>query len=61
MKVTITIDTDNAAFDGDWGRSTEVARILRDLAGTVETRGTVNVPAAILDVNGNRCGTYRIR
>ena len=49
MRYTITIDTDNAAFD-DPG---EFARILRTLARRCE-EGPIT--GSILDVNGNRVG-----
>jgi|APSaa5957512535_1039671.scaffolds.fasta_scaffold99102_4 hypothetical protein len=50
--ITITLNTDNDAFAG-YGEK-QVARILRDLADSVE----VGIPADYLyDINGNRCGT----
>lgn len=44
MRVTITIDTDNAAFEDSLGY--EVARVLRKLADTF------NAHSALLDVDG---------
>ena len=48
MNLSITINTDNAAFDND--ESTEVVRILRHLANTIESAG------GLRDVNGNTVG-----
>jgi len=51
MKLTIAIDTDNAAFDDP----AELPRVLRVLAELIELRG--NSPRRVLrDVNGNKCG-----
>ena len=55
--ITITIDTNNAAFDGN--PSIEVARLLRKLAGMVEDSYDFSgsIPRLFLrDVNGNTCG-----
>lgn len=51
MKFTVKIDCDNAAFGFQEG--VEVARILRDLADSVEDGGNW---FPLLDVNGNRVG-----
>lgn len=54
--ITITIHTEGAAFDEP---ATEVARILRDLAGTFARHG---LPGEKLrDLNGNTCGSVTIR
>ena len=55
--LTITIDTGNAAFhddDGNDAPGSEVARILRKLAGRIESDHLCDLP--IYDANGNRCG-----
>ncbi len=52
MAFSITIKTDNAAFEGDAGP--EVARILREIAGRIEN-GDTRVPCR--DINGNLVGT----
>lgn len=63
-KFTLTINTDNAAFDAeaddahqtehDNARNAEVARILRYAADRVEY-GTIG---PLRDVNGNTVGSY---
>ena len=50
----LTIDTDNAAFEGDW--SGEVVRIMRDLADRME-RNTIG-SKFVRDVNGNTVGCW---
>lgn len=59
MTVTVTIRTDNAAFDGA-DLAPEVARILRRLADTV-TRELTRDPddgfsVCLRDINGNKVG-----
>ena len=57
--ITITIKTDNAAFQ-DGNRAAEVARILRTLATkVVDVRGGC-APAHVYDVNGNNVGDVRL-
>jgi hypothetical protein len=53
---TITIECNNAAFDGD-ACGEEVARILRELASDLDG-GDVEDDATffLFDLNGNRCG-----
>lgn len=53
MKLTISIDCDNAAFE-DSGPENELARILRDLAARLERDG-MN-PVTLRDINGNTVG-----
>jgi hypothetical protein len=53
--VKIHMKTDNAAFE-DEGKATEIARILRELAGRIESEG-INY-ALLRDVNGNRVGHF---
>ncbi len=49
------IDCSNAAFDED--ASAELARILREWSDKIA--GGV-VEGAAMDINGNRCGVFRI-
>lgn len=57
MKITIQIDTDNAAFDV--APMEEVAAILADAVDHLES-----IPAHsevnLYDTNGNRCGFVRV-
>ena len=57
MKLTITIDMDNAAFDGLGGWNLEAARILRVLAGRIEDNEDPGHPR---DINGNTVGTVEL-
>ena len=56
MKATITINMDNAAFDGR--PATELSRILRKLAKRIEEEGPDYVP--MMDENGNKVGEFNI-
>ena len=59
MKVTISIDMDNAAFDED--RDMELARELYQLATNLETFGLEQASEQpILDINGNRVGSFKL-
>lgn len=51
MKLTITINCGNAAFDPE--PEFEVARILRDLADRIDSHG-INAVSFIRNVNGNQ-------
>ena len=53
MRLTITINTDNVAFEDN--RDAEIARILRRAADTIE-RGDADYPETLRDFNGNRVG-----
>lgn len=56
-RVTITLETGNAAFED--APATEIARILRDLADLIESgMGTDETP--LRDINGNRVGVCTI-
>ena len=58
MKVTVTIETDNAAFDDN---PAETSRILRKLSAAL--LDCPPVPGAgwpLFDVNGNRVGAYKV-
>lgn len=53
MKITITINTDNAAFSN--GRDEEVSRILKELGTKIQHVGVENV-TTVRDFNGNKVG-----
>jgi len=55
-KITIVIETGNAAFDDS--PATEVGRILKDLADKFQYSGVVI--GTLRDINGNRVGTVNI-
>lgn len=57
MKLTLEIDSDNAAFqDGNAG--SETARILRKVAAQLEDwPGANEFTIGLRDVNGNKCGS----
>lgn len=52
---TLTIRTENAAFDDGEGGRQEIARLLRLAADALE-RGTWGAP--LRDYNGNQCGRF---
>ena len=65
MKWTIEISDDNAAFDDS--PATELARILITLSHRVLQEGTLlpllhpsSLEGAILDFNGNTCGSVTV-
>ena len=56
--LTVSIETDNAAFDDDAeGACTESARILRVIAGALEA-GALSGKAR--DINGNTVGNWEL-
>lgn len=55
-KVTIVIETTNAAFED--APSNEVARILKELASRF---GSGIVPETLRDFNGNKVGTVKVK
>lgn len=57
MRFTLTLECNGAAFDGARGRELETARILRELAHTLEHLGT-DAGTRIRDVNGNTVGRF---
>jgi hypothetical protein len=58
--ITITIATDNAAFE-DANLEPEVARILKRLANTIAEQGLDRADGLVLrDLNGNRVGSLEI-
>jgi hypothetical protein len=56
MDAKITVNMDNAAFEGS--PATELARILRKLAKRIEDTGCDYAP--IMDENGNKVGELNI-
>lgn len=52
----VQIDTDNDAFAGNGEQG--VARLLRNVAERVEDG---QLDGVILDINGNRCGSFDLR
>ncbi len=55
MEFTLTINTDNAAFEGD-NAATEIARVLNYLANQLEIGRGIISPMPLFDTNGNRVG-----
>jgi hypothetical protein len=63
MAFTLSIDTDNAAFDGD--PSPEVARLLRVVADTLDYNDSGAGPllsdgGKLYDINGNAVGRWEL-
>lgn len=59
MKLTITIDLDNAAFAD--GGAEEVVRILASVAERIpDPLSSTGGPLNLHDYNGNHCGTAEI-
>ena len=61
MKVRITINTDNAAFEGD-GAFFEIHRILDQVKGALLSAcpsDSMQVDFPLRDINGNRVGNLR--
>ncbi len=56
MKVQISINTDNAAFDEFNG--IEIARILHELAEGLDGSDVNNAIYPLYDVNGNKVGRF---
>lgn len=61
-RITITIETGNAAFEDSPGA--ETSRLLRLIADRIERDGdccvTVNDEQTLFDLNGNRVGTLKV-
>jgi hypothetical protein len=55
----LELETDNAAFQPQWGA--EVARILREVADTVEPIGFRPDGGNLRDINGNLAGYWKGR
>lgn len=59
MKIVITIDTDNDAFQpNETSKENEVMRILRMLADDIFQHNIRSNP--IYDINGNKVGEFKI-
>jgi hypothetical protein len=56
-KITITIDTDNDAFQDD--PKGQIADILESIAHNA--RGGADFEDYVYDVNGNKCGTIKVK
>lgn len=60
MTLTLTIEMDNAAFDGA-NAGAEAARILRRLANKIEDwPGANKFTMGLLDANGNKVGKVEV-
>jgi hypothetical protein len=57
MKLSLEVNMDNAAFEGE-GFHNEAARILREAAAHLETFG--DDFAGCYDLNGNKVGKWKI-
>lgn len=57
MTLTLTIEMDNAAFDGVVNRHDEAARILRVAAKRIQA-GAWAMP--LMDINGNKVGKVEV-
>lgn len=62
MRYTLTIDMDNAAFEGPpWARAQEVGRLLTKAIEDIEDDGVSTGDRAVLfDHNGNRVGHWEV-
>jgi D-mannonate dehydratase len=62
MRITITIDTDNAAFHADEhdDGTDEVMRILRDYTERVSEYGVRMSHGNLIDANGNTVGRVTV-
>lgn len=60
MNITITINTDNAAFQDFPGTELEVANILRELGNDIKTNDPMELGTSktLFDTNGNRVGHF---
>lgn len=63
MKITITFNTDNAAF-ADGGYTTEIPKILKYAAANLinenlENENLIELEWPIFDTNGNKVGTTK--
>ena len=58
MVITITINTDNAAFEGN--PAPEVARILHTLAQDIDAQDDAVLRRRLRDLNGNTVGAYTV-
>jgi TATA-box binding protein (TBP) (component of TFIID and TFIIIB) len=58
LKFQVVIDTRNDAFVEGGGHGIELARILRELATTMENEPERKFPGLLFDVNGNKVGRF---
>lgn len=58
MAFTLTINTAGAAFDD--GQGLEVARLLREVADTVGDFENSAGAGPLIDINGNKVGTWTL-
>lgn len=59
--ITITINTDNAAFDDPvTGDGHELTRVMGRVVGQITEDMTVGASRAIMDSNGNTIGSWEI-
>lgn len=60
MNITITINTDNAAFEGSPRR--EVKRILTEFMQKSMTQSTLTdgTDLSLFDINGNKVGSFKV-
>ncbi|MNK49866.1 hypothetical protein D3C87_687310 [compost metagenome] len=56
---TVNMRCDNAAFDD--APEAEIARILREMADSLESRGASGFFETIHDINGNDVGRYALK
>jgi len=54
----LNIHTNNSAFDGD--ADSEIARLLREAADSIELGGVGRHTRSLVDYNGNRVGGYKL-
>ena len=57
-KLTMEINMDNAAFEDCNG--TEVARMLRDMAQTMDGCDLLREHGLLFDINGNKVGFWKV-
>jgi hypothetical protein len=58
MKFKMTVSMDNEAFNDD---DKELARILGKLAQRLSFRADVGDGGILIDINGNKVGTWKIK
>jgi len=59
MKLVIEMNLDNAAFRDDGG-GLDMESVARHLDRVADKIRSGSASAAVMDVNGNKCGTYEI-
>lgn len=61
QKFSVDFNTNGAAFQDDEAMGSEIARILREAADTIEENGLVEDKVKrVFDINGNRIGFYAL-